>query len=575
MTDDGSASQVGRVIDGRYRIAGELGSGGVGVVYRAEHLQLARPVALKLLHSEFGSSQTQVRRFEREARTLASLSHPHIVTVTDYGVVEGMPYLVMELLEGQTLQQLLKEQGALEPDRALHVTRQTLRALAFAHGQGLVHRDLKPGNIFLQHLPDAPDHVRILDFGLAKFVVGDAAEKGPALTRTGAVFGTPAYMAPEQASGDSVDTATDVYAMGVVLFEMLAGRRPFTGNMGELLKHHLLTPVPSLHQLHPGRPASPELDRFLRKSMAKQRQERFRDAGEMLAALEALPRPILSDGTTPEPTAQGDAATVPGGSGGAGTPTTTTRPAGVAPTPAERPGPKSPARVSPSRRGSLIGFLLMLVLAGGLGVGLWAWLRLGTEGMMRAAPDVPSVDRLVPSRFKGKTPPTGEWSRTVGPGGRAASESADRDPGAMPDDPWSQPMPDALARVRRRLVSGRAPSQSADRMLRAYGREHPGDPRPYLLLGQIFVKRGWRSDAVEAYELAHQRDPVARGDPRMLEDLIDLAVHPAGKVSYRARRALKRIYGQEAVPAIESRLEREGESDRAGRLRSLQASLGG
>ncbi|MFW6023954.1 MAG: serine/threonine-protein kinase, partial [Myxococcota bacterium] len=337
MAEAGSESPIGRVLDGRYRIVGELGKGGVGVVYRAEHLQLARAMAIKLLHSEFGASQNQVRRFEREAQTLAALSHPHIVTVTDYGVTDGMPYLVMELLEGQTLQQLIKDEAPLSPDRAVDITRQTLRALAFAHGQGLVHRDLKPGNIFLQRLPDAHDHVRILDFGLAKFIVGDAADNGPALTRTGAVFGTPAYMAPEQASGDAVEASTDVYAMGVVLFEMLAGRRPFTGNMGELLRHHLLTPVPSLHEVLPNRVASPELDRFLRRALAKQRQERFQNASEMLADLDALPRPILREGgvaaASPGPDAH--APTVEGVSPA----TSATRPARAAGGPVGAPAP--------------------------------------------------------------------------------------------------------------------------------------------------------------------------------------------------------------------------------------------
>jgi eukaryotic-like serine/threonine-protein kinase len=567
----GAGGQAGRVLDDRYRIVAELGSGGVGVVYRAEHLQLGRPVAVKLLHSEFGASQNQVLRFEREARTLASLSHPNIVTVTDYGVTDGMPYLVMELLEGCSLQELLRDEGALDPERALDITRQALRALAFAHAQGLVHRDLKPGNIFLQRLPDDPHHVRILDFGLAKFVTGDAAADVAALTRTGAVFGTPAYMAPEQASGDAVDASTDVYALGVVLFEMLAGRRPFVGNMGELLKHHLLSPVPSLHEVHAGRVASPELDRFLRISMGKRREERFSDAGAMLGALDALPSPIVNQRSGPAARSAARPAAAPAATAATvASPRAPSRPARPAPTPPTFP-PPAPAG---SRTLALLGMTAVLLLSAGVGVAVWGWARTGDPAQaLKDAPPLPSVQHLMPK--VDPTPAPGHWTRTQGPGGTAAPARAEAPAAPAAStlvNPWSRPVPSELQAIRRQLDAGRAPSQHADRTLRAFARRDPKDPRPHLLLARTYLARGWRSDAIERFEQAYAADPNAKADPHMLTDLLGLVKHAA--VTVRASRAIQTIYGRDAIGAIDAKRAKPGIGpDESARLLRLRESL--
>src|SRR5687767_7283655 len=160
---------IGRVLAGRYRIEALLGRGGLGAVYRAEQIGLGRKVALKLLHDDVAIHQELRRRFEREARTLSALSHPHIVGISDFGFAEGAPYLCMELLEGHTLEQVIAD-ALPTPDRALHIVKQILEALAFAHGRGVVHRDLKPGNVFLQTVSETRDHVKLLDFGLAKFL---------------------------------------------------------------------------------------------------------------------------------------------------------------------------------------------------------------------------------------------------------------------------------------------------------------------------------------------------------------------------------------------------------------------
>ena len=216
---------IGRTLNGRYEVLARLGVGGVGVVYRGRHIQLDRLVAIKVLQQSAAESPEWRRRFEREARVLSALAHPNIVPITDFGIDGDVPYLVMELLEGKTLADLINE-GPVSLARALDIVRQTLRGLAFAHDQAIAHRDLKPANIFLQALPDQTDHVRLLDFGTAKFLEG-ASSRSPAenLSLGGVVFGTPSYMAPEQAKAERVDARADIYAAGVILFELLAGGR--------------------------------------------------------------------------------------------------------------------------------------------------------------------------------------------------------------------------------------------------------------------------------------------------------------------------------------------------------------
>ena len=204
-TDPQPDSLIGRKLDGRYEMLGRLGEGGVGVVYRARQVHLGREVAIKVLHKDAAAIPEWRRRFEREAQALSALAHPNVVPVTDSGIDNGVPFLVMELLQGKTLADLLKE-GPLPLWRALDIARQLLRGLAFAHGKGIVHRDLKPANVFLQELPDQADHVRLLDFGMVKFL--EKADSGPmadTLTRAGVVFGTPAYLSPEQAKGGPAD----------------------------------------------------------------------------------------------------------------------------------------------------------------------------------------------------------------------------------------------------------------------------------------------------------------------------------------------------------------------------------
>ena len=224
---------IGRTLNGRYEVLARLGVGGVGVVYQGRQVQLDRLVAIKVLQQSAAASPEWRRRFEREARVLSVLAHPNIVPITDFGIDGDVPYLVMELLQGKTLADLINE-GPVSPARALDIVGQTLRGLAFAHRQAIAHRDLKPANIFLQALPDHADHVRLLDFGMAKFLEGaNAPSPAENLSRVGVVFGTPSYMAPEQAKAERVDTRADIYAAGVILFQLLAGRLPYVADTPE------------------------------------------------------------------------------------------------------------------------------------------------------------------------------------------------------------------------------------------------------------------------------------------------------------------------------------------------------
>jgi len=281
---------IGRVIDERYTLTELLGEGEMGAVYRAERPQ-AGPVAVKILHEDLGTDAAQRERFEREARALFALAHPNILAVHDFGVTEGSPYLAMELLEGVSLDRYIEEREP-PPELALELVAQVLAGLAFAHARGVLHRDLKSENVFVTHGPDGRPVAKLLDFGLVKFVDDERWGAGNKLTVMGSVFGTPAYMAPEQCAGSPVTAAADVYAAGVILFEALTGVWPFMEESRlEMFKAHLTTPAPSLTASREGLHVEPGLEALMQRALAKLATERFPDAGAMLAALRALPSP--------------------------------------------------------------------------------------------------------------------------------------------------------------------------------------------------------------------------------------------------------------------------------------------
>ena len=237
---------LGATIDGRYEVRGLLGEGGMGVVYEVRHKMLGRSFAMKLLRRDVGRDPGLIERFIHEAKATASIKHPNIVSITDFGQLsDGTPYFIMELLLGQTLAQFIRARGPLPIDRVYPILIQIAGALGAAHEAGIVHRDLKPENVFLARRPgtdllDGADDVRVVDFGAAK-VLG--ASRVP---KAGIVFGTPHYMSPEQASGQPVDHRADIYALGVMMYEMLTSRVPFEAEtyMGVLTQHMFVQPIP-------------------------------------------------------------------------------------------------------------------------------------------------------------------------------------------------------------------------------------------------------------------------------------------------------------------------------------------
>jgi|LNFM01.1.fsa_nt_gb serine/threonine protein kinase len=273
---------TGRTIAGRYEVLRRLGEGGMGVVYSAMDTRLEKQVAIKVLKEDFAHRQDVVARFTQEAKSAARIKHENVLDVTDYGGTEdGSFYIAMELLVGTDLADALHKEGAIELHRALNVAMQVTRALAAAHKQGIVHRDLKPENVFLVIADDGREVVKIVDFGIAqmKDLTGQGGKK---LTQTGMIFGTPEYMSPEQAKGVAIDHRVDIYAVGVILYEMAAGRTPFVGDsfMG-ILTQHLYEPAPAILSLNPNAQITPEYESVIAKALAKDPAQRYQSMQEL------------------------------------------------------------------------------------------------------------------------------------------------------------------------------------------------------------------------------------------------------------------------------------------------------
>jgi serine/threonine protein kinase len=271
----------GTVVGGRYRLTRQVGEGGMATVWKAEHLALHSPVALKFLHTGGKHSSELTERFLREARAAASVRHRNVIEVTDFGLTDdGKPFMVLEYLHGQSLAQLMEHNPALDPTEAVRIVSLTLRGLAAVHDAGIVHRDLKPENLFLVSDADG-SFPKLLDFGVSRRV-GLASD----ITQEGALIGTPDYMSPEQARGDrDIDLRTDVYSMGVILYETITGRLPFEAErMGDLIRKITSGErPPTVAELRPDLP--PELSAVVERAMAPDREARFSDARQMRYAL--------------------------------------------------------------------------------------------------------------------------------------------------------------------------------------------------------------------------------------------------------------------------------------------------
>jgi serine/threonine-protein kinase len=558
---------VGRMLDGRYQVLDRLGAGGVGVVYRGKQVPLGRLVAIKVMQQHAAALPEWRRRFDREAKALSALAHPNVVPVTDSGIDAGVPYLVMELLRGKTLADLVKE-GPLPPARALDIARQMLRGLAFAHTKGIVHRDLKPANVFLQALPDKSDHVRLLDFGMAKFLDGSGTRSMvETLTRVGAVFGTPAYMSPEQAKAEAVDARSDVYAAGVVLFQLLAGRLPYAGDTYEqVMKAHVFDPVPSLVKARPDLKFASLVQPIIERALAKKPATRFPDAAAMLAALEApaLSRAIAKGGR---------------------------RLFRRRPAPELAFAPTEAAATSTVPRGrrwfsGLWRAALFRVTLGVATAGVFALVRRGATWRAKT-----TISAIATTPTPSPTPPRKTTTNTMtapvaksspAPAPAPVPAPAKTAPPSAPasversrpraHNPWREPVPRALKPIRDRIERGAHMSQRSLKPAYEFARENPHDPRPWLLLGHAYSQLDWLSDATDRYLHAYHVDPASRGDPQMLSDLLKATEHRvAGR---HAARAIHDIYGPEAIPALEKAMKRRvDDKEAAARLARLHDSL--
>ncbi|HEY5949170.1 MAG TPA: serine/threonine-protein kinase, partial [Kofleriaceae bacterium] len=264
---------VGRVIDGRYEILARIGEGGMGVVYKAKQISIDRVIALKMLNQQMAGDQQWVQRFYNEAKACSRLQHPNTIRMFDFGQTQdGRLFMTMEFLDGVSLRDAL-DRGAIAPQRVIKILIQCCASLAEAHSIGIVHRDIKPDNVFLLNMAGSPDFVKLLDFSVAKLLEGDRMK-----TQAGVVFGTPQYMSPEQGRGLPLDARSDLYALGILAFEMLTGNVPFhDDNPMTVIQMHLHAGVPPMPDTVPY-----SVQQIVRRALEKDAGRRYQSSGEMM-----------------------------------------------------------------------------------------------------------------------------------------------------------------------------------------------------------------------------------------------------------------------------------------------------
>jgi serine/threonine protein kinase len=552
VPDDAPADpRIGQILQERYRITGRIAAGGMGIVYRAERVGLGRVVAIKFLHASMARDPNIQRRFEIEAQAMSRLCHPNCIGVLDFGV-DDLPFVVIDYVEGAPLSAALAH-GPLPPRRAVKIIRQVLAALAHAHAHGIVHRDVKPENIVLEGTAGLEDHVRILDFGLAKLMGSDFG-----LT-VGVAVGTPNYMAPEQMSDGPVDGRADLYATGIVLFELLTGRKPFESeDLGEIFLRHLGTPPPRLREVAPDRHFSAGLEALIVRAMAKRPDDRFASAEAMTAALDQVPEAYATP--TPEvmpiSASRSPQTAGPDGSGAAGEAHVTDAtvpwssgsqvlPEGVGTRPlrAARSSDVSSRRLTAELawRRWFSERPFRLALASGLGSALLAGAMVAVGFSGRPVhggggapvteveqPDLPALLALP------RLPPASGRDRTGG--------DAQRSPGATKLSSAARSAP-AINKSGAREVS-RAPARAA--IERRPAGPPAGSASEAIAAGQKAFGEGNYSAGLTAFRLAIRRDQHRRSDPALLGPVItSLDGDKRGE-----RAAFLREIGEPALPQL-------------------------
>jgi eukaryotic-like serine/threonine-protein kinase len=474
--------RVGTVLHGRYKILERRTEGSMGVVYRGERITLKRPVAIKFLHEGYAATDDGRRRFEVEARAMGRLEHPNCVPVTDFGLEQGAPYLVMDFVAGVTLQQLLTTEWRLAPRRAVGIIRQVLAGLAHAHDKGIIHRDIKPANILITVAQGHGEHVRIVDFGLAKL-------RDEGSFTTGVAVGTPVYMSPEQTIGTKADERADLYACGVILYEMLAGAKLFQAETPfEVMRMHREDPPPPLSTTAAGVEISPGLQAVVTRALAKAREDRFQSASEFLAALEQADEGHLQRG---------------------------------------------------SRRRTVA--ILALGLAAMAGGAFFAWKQLGPrEPAAAPAPQGP------PAAARATEPPAEPRAKrddkpSPSPDAAAAPEVAAA-ADARPSDGA------AIARLRA-LATETGDVQGAIAGLEQLRAAQPAEPAVHYALANLYAETQAWALAVQSYAATLRLDPGYQTDPRVIADVVEaLGSKDAHEM---AAKLIEHTLGPAAVPRLE------------------------
>jgi tRNA A-37 threonylcarbamoyl transferase component Bud32/tetratricopeptide (TPR) repeat protein len=511
---DTNEELIGQIIDGRYRVISRLGEGGIGHVFYGEHTQTRRTVAIKLLHRALADQDAYRLRFEREAQAASALTHPSCVSILDFGSHAGLSYLVMEFVEGQLLTDYL-EQGSAPLGEVVEITLQILAALKHAHDLGIVHRDIKPANIMLCEPDLAGTRVKILDFGLAKSLIfGEPGSQQ--LTQHGMVCGTPAYLAPEQASAKEVDTRADLYSLGVVLFLMICGRKPFdSDDPMELIVAHQQKQPPSARELRPE--VSPALQAVIERAMAKSPDDRFQDAEAFAAALEPVPDRRAS--------------------------------AAALGSPREVAGSGAVARLWASARERLA---LTLGIAGAGLVLLIVVIAVAASGGPADSTDAAALD------------PAADPDHKTQPGGQPPAITKPKVP--PPPLPRVPKVDDSklralLTRATAALKRGRL--DQAEELARQAVLQDRSSGAPHLVMGHVYYRKLWFTDAIKEYGKAVSRDPELRKDEGLLKRAVGCLVRhkSTGKTIYflthavgePARPHLQRLASSHSDPAVRGR----------------------